>query len=92
MDNLVHRLPCQTQSECQQLAVELDHKNDPLVIQYLPLRSLQFVSRGLALTPRFLTQLQVRAVILGLLIGTLLCYTNLYFGLQTGWVSMLVQV
>ncbi|KAF9790276.1 OPT oligopeptide transporter protein-domain-containing protein [Thelephora terrestris] len=31
----------------------------------------------------------VRAVVLGLLIGTLLCYTNLYFGLQTGWVSMM---
>lgn len=31
----------------------------------------------------------VRAVSLGLLIGTLLCYTNLYFGLQTGWVSMM---
>ncbi|KAF9650248.1 OPT superfamily oligopeptide transporter [Thelephora ganbajun] len=31
----------------------------------------------------------VRAVVLGLLIGTLLCYTNLYFGLQTGWISMM---
>lgn len=31
-------------------------------------------------------------MVLGLLIGTLLCYTNLYFGLQTGWVSMSVQL
>jgi uncharacterized oligopeptide transporter (OPT) family protein len=31
-------------------------------------------------------------VVLGLLIGTLLCYTNLYFGLQTGWISMSVQL
>ncbi|KAI0041706.1 oligopeptide transporter [Auriscalpium vulgare] len=30
-----------------------------------------------------------RAVILGLLIGCLLCFTNLYFGLQTGWISMM---
>lgn len=31
-------------------------------------------------------------MVLGLLIGTLLCYTNLYFGLQTGWISMSVQL
>ncbi|KAF9042650.1 oligopeptide transporter [Hymenopellis radicata] len=29
------------------------------------------------------------AVILGLLIGCLLCFTNLYFGLQTGFISMM---
>ncbi|KII89975.1 hypothetical protein PLICRDRAFT_138375 [Plicaturopsis crispa FD-325 SS-3] len=29
------------------------------------------------------------AVVLGLLIGCLLCFTNLYFGLQTGWISMM---
>ncbi|KAF4571295.1 hypothetical protein EYR36_008624 [Pleurotus pulmonarius] len=29
------------------------------------------------------------AVLLGLLIGCLLCFTNLYFGLQTGWISMM---
>lgn len=28
------------------------------------------------------------AVLLGLLIGCLLCFTNLYFGLQTGFISM----
>ncbi|CDO74303.1 hypothetical protein BN946_scf184839.g8 [Trametes cinnabarina] len=32
---------------------------------------------------------QVRAVALGLIIGCLLCFTNLYFGLQTGWISMM---
>ncbi|KAJ3003405.1 hypothetical protein NUW54_g5316 [Trametes sanguinea] len=31
----------------------------------------------------------VRAVVLGLIIGCLLCFTNLYFGLQTGWISMM---
>ncbi|KAI0303847.1 OPT oligopeptide transporter protein-domain-containing protein [Multifurca ochricompacta] len=31
----------------------------------------------------------LRAVMLGLLIGCLLCFTNLYFGLQTGWISMM---
>ncbi|OBZ72592.1 hypothetical protein A0H81_07437 [Grifola frondosa] len=30
-----------------------------------------------------------RAVFFGLLIGCLLCFTNLYFGLQTGWISMM---
>jgi len=29
-----------------------------------------------------------RAVIGGLLIGSLLCFSNMYFGLQTGWVTM----
>ncbi|KAH7915658.1 OPT oligopeptide transporter protein-domain-containing protein [Hygrophoropsis aurantiaca] len=29
------------------------------------------------------------AVSIGLLIGCLLCFTNLYFGLQTGWISMM---
>ncbi|KAG9315204.1 OPT oligopeptide transporter protein-domain-containing protein [Chiua virens] len=29
------------------------------------------------------------AVAIGLLIGCLLCFTNLYFGLQTGWISMM---
>ncbi|EJU04603.1 oligopeptide transporter [Dacryopinax primogenitus] len=31
----------------------------------------------------------LRAIIPGLLIGCLLCFTNLYFGLQTGWISMM---
>lgn len=28
------------------------------------------------------------AVLIGLAIGCLLCFTNLYFGLQTGFISM----
>ncbi|EMD33324.1 hypothetical protein CERSUDRAFT_117944 [Gelatoporia subvermispora B] len=31
----------------------------------------------------------LRSVLSGLLIGCLLCFTNLYFGLQTGWISMM---
>ncbi|SCV70481.1 BQ2448_1875 [Microbotryum intermedium] len=31
----------------------------------------------------------LRAVIAGLVIGTLLCFTNMYFGLQSGWISMM---
>ncbi|KAF9958769.1 hypothetical protein BGZ65_001185 [Modicella reniformis] len=30
-----------------------------------------------------------RSMIVGILIGTLLCFTNMYFGLQTGWISMM---
>lgn len=33
-------------------------------------------------------QLTFRAVAVGLLCGTILCFTNMYFGLQTGWVTM----
>ncbi|KAI9472431.1 MAG: OPT oligopeptide transporter protein-domain-containing protein [Benjaminiella poitrasii] len=31
----------------------------------------------------------LRAVICGLIIGTLMCFSNMYFGLQTGWISMM---
>ncbi|KAG0279655.1 hypothetical protein BGZ95_000607 [Linnemannia exigua] len=30
-----------------------------------------------------------RAMVVGIFIGTLLCFTNMYFGLQTGWISMM---
>ncbi|WWD21141.1 hypothetical protein CI109_105622 [Kwoniella shandongensis] len=30
-----------------------------------------------------------RAIFVGLLVGVVLCMTNIYFGLQTGWVSMM---
>ena len=34
------------------------------------------------------SQLTFRAVGAGLLVGSLLCCSNTYFGLQTGWVTM----
>ncbi|GAA5922812.1 hypothetical protein JCM3775_006144 [Rhodotorula graminis] len=34
-------------------------------------------------------ELTVRAVVVGLVIGVLLACTNCYFGLQTGWISMM---
>ncbi|KAJ2629132.1 OPT super [Coemansia sp. RSA 1290] len=30
-----------------------------------------------------------RAVVVGLLFGTILCFSNLWFGLQSGWISMM---
>ncbi|KAF9926367.1 hypothetical protein FBU30_004031 [Linnemannia zychae] len=30
-----------------------------------------------------------RSMVVGVFIGTLLCFTNMYFGLQTGWISMM---
>ena len=33
-------------------------------------------------------QLTLRAVVIGLLVGSILCFSNTYFGLQTGWVTM----
>ncbi|KAJ2379127.1 OPT super [Coemansia sp. RSA 2607] len=35
------------------------------------------------------TQFTWRAVIVGLLFGTILCFSNLWFGLQSGWISMM---
>ena len=32
--------------------------------------------------------LSVRAVLAGLLVGSILTFSNTYFGLQTGWVTM----
>ncbi|KAF7549992.1 hypothetical protein G7Z17_g6016 [Cylindrodendrum hubeiense] len=31
----------------------------------------------------------VRAVLVGLAVGTVICFSNMYFGLQTGWVSIM---
>lgn len=52
--------------------------SDPLAEDPTP--SAPFV-QGQHLTPR--------AVIVGLVIGTLACFSNSYFGLQTGWISMM---
>jgi hypothetical protein len=32
--------------------------------------------------------LTLRALAAGLLVGSVLCFSNMYFGLQTGWVTM----
>lgn len=34
-------------------------------------------------------EMTLRAVIVGLLIGVVLCFTNTSFGLQSGWVSLM---
>lgn len=31
----------------------------------------------------------VRGVLVGLVVGTVICFSNMYFGLQTGWVSIM---
>jgi hypothetical protein len=43
---------------------------------------------GLPATPGVPSPLTLRAVVAGVLIGSLLCCSNMYFGLQTGWVTM----
>lgn len=43
---------------------------------------------GLPATPGVPSPLTVRALVAGILIGSLLCSSNMYFGLQTGWVTM----
>jgi uncharacterized oligopeptide transporter (OPT) family protein len=52
--------------------------SDPLAEDRTP--AIPFVE-GQHLTPR--------AVIVGLVLGTLACFSNSYFGLQTGWISMM---
>jgi uncharacterized oligopeptide transporter (OPT) family protein len=52
--------------------------SDPLAEDPTP--AIPFVE-GRHLTPR--------AVAVGLVIGTLACFSNSYFGLQTGWISMM---
>lgn len=37
---------------------------------------------------RVTEQLTLRSLLVGLLVGTLMCFTNTYFGLQTGWITM----
>ena len=52
--------------------------SDPLAEDPTP--AIPFVE-GQHLTPR--------AVLVGLMIGTLASFSNMYFGLQTGWISMM---
>lgn len=33
----------------------------------------------------------IRGVAVGLLVGLVICFSNMYFGLQTGWVSMMTM-
>jgi uncharacterized oligopeptide transporter (OPT) family protein len=33
----------------------------------------------------------VRGVLVGLLVGLVICFSNMYFGLQTGWVSSMTM-
>src|ERR1700712_2656033 len=38
--------------------------------------------------PRHFT---VRGILVGLVIGTIICFSNMYFGLQTGWISSMAM-
>ncbi|KAJ2960127.1 hypothetical protein NQZ79_g4497 [Umbelopsis isabellina] len=44
---------------------------------------------GLLTGPSDESHFTIRAVLCGLLIGTIMCFSNMYFGLQTGWISMM---
>ena len=37
-------------------------------------------------------ELTLRAVLGGIMVGGILCFSNMYFGLQTGWVTMVRTV
>ena len=55
----------------------------PLIVSSLPIYRSRNKRKG-----DTETQLTFRAVAAGLLVGSLLCCSNTYFGLQTGWVTM----
>ncbi|KAH8112646.1 oligopeptide transporter [Phellopilus nigrolimitatus] len=68
-------------------AVKLDY-------EHAEMAKASIARQGLLLTPEdrpgvARPEFTFRAVAIGLLIGCLLCFTNLYFGLQTGWISMM---
>ncbi|KAH7040405.1 oligonucleotide transporter [Microdochium trichocladiopsis] len=48
---------------------------DPATVRYLP-EGRHFTFRG---------------VVVGLLVGLVICFSNMYFGLQTGWISMMTM-
>ncbi|KAJ2166347.1 OPT super, partial [Coemansia sp. RSA 551] len=55
-------------------------------------RLVLFARRHVAPTPHDVNsepQFTWRAIIVGLLFGTVLCFSNLWFGLQSGWISMM---
>jgi uncharacterized oligopeptide transporter (OPT) family protein len=70
----------ESESRPRQLSLEAEQllPTDPLAEDPTP--AIPFVE-GQQLTPR--------AIIVGLVIGTLACFSNSYFGLQTGWISMM---
>eukprot|EP01133_Synstelium_polycarpum_P015631 gene15631-18571_t len=49
-------------------------------------------SDGIAIAPKtddsLLSQFTLRSVIAGIVVGGFMCFSNMYFGLQTGWVTM----
>ncbi|KUI55318.1 hypothetical protein VP1G_02657 [Cytospora mali] len=54
----------------------------------VPSSSLVVAKPGLDVEGRSFT---VRGVAAGLLVGLVICFSNMYFGLQTGWVSMMTM-
>lgn len=53
-----------------------------------PTPSLRVAKPGLDVEGRSFT---LRAIAAGLLVGLVICFSNMYFGLQTGWVSMMTM-
>ncbi|KAI7788726.1 oligopeptide transporter [Diaporthe eres] len=53
-----------------------------------PSPTLRVAKPGLDVEGRSFT---LRAIAAGLLVGLVICFSNMYFGLQTGWVSMMTM-
>ncbi|KAL1860626.1 OPT superfamily [Diaporthe australafricana] len=53
-----------------------------------PASTLRTAKPGLDVEGRSFT---LRAIAAGLLVGLVICFSNMYFGLQTGWVSMMTM-
>ena len=61
-----------------------DDYQDPDEVEERPWRQLLRHGYGEGGPP----QLTLRSIVVGVSVGTVLCFTNMYFGLQTGWVTM----
>lgn len=94
MTDLSRRWRCVVVQEDQSFAERFSVRSSPptqtTAFSNQSLRCVRGLFRSYRLNESFLVQF--RAVLVGLLIGCLLCFTNLYFGLQTGWISMCVSV
>lgn len=72
----------------QQLAPESGPSQEAGDDNRLPNSSLTVAKPGLDVEGRSFT---FRGIAAGLLVGLVICFSNMYFGLQTGWVSMMTM-
>jgi hypothetical protein len=81
----------QLEEEDFELNVKKDNYSDSIKSETN--NSIFFVPEYVCLLPEYCfcadaKNFTLRSLLGGLLFGSLLCFSNMYFGLQTGWVTM----